>query len=94
MRNFSCVTKGDTICIPYDDRNYHLELKDVQPQDAACIIETDCNVDFEAPVGYVEPDYKKMAEDKQREQYANMPKQSRFGGASPHLSASSPAQSR
>mmetsp|Transcript_8597 Transcript_8597/g.15600 ORF Transcript_8597/g.15600 Transcript_8597/m.15600 type:complete len:388 (-) Transcript_8597:38-1201(-) len=94
LRNFSCVTKGDTICIPYNDRNYHLELKDVQPQDAACIIETDCNVDFEAPVGYVEPDYKKMAEDKQREQYANMPKQSRFGGASPHLSASSPAQSR
>jgi hypothetical protein len=27
----------------------------VQPSEAACIIETDCNVDFEAPVGYVEP---------------------------------------
>jgi hypothetical protein len=30
------------------------ELKEVQPQDAACIIETDCNMDFDAPVGYKE----------------------------------------
>lgn len=94
LRSFSCVTKGDTICIPYNGRNYHLELKDVQPQDAACIIETDCNVDFEAPVGYVEPDYKKMAEEKQKETYGSMPKQSRFGGASPNVSACSPAQSQ
>jgi ubiquitin fusion degradation protein 1 len=26
----------------------------VKPADAACIIETDCNVDFDAPVGYEE----------------------------------------
>ncbi|KAG7361670.1 ubiquitin fusion degradation protein UFD1 [Nitzschia inconspicua] len=58
LRNFSCVTKGDIIQVPYNNRNYHLALKDVQPQDAACIIETDCNVDFDAPVGYKEPDYK------------------------------------
>merc|ERR1719506_177988 len=64
LRNYSCVTKGDVICIPYNDKNYYLELKDVKPQDAACIIETDCNVDFDPPVGYVEPNYKKMAEDK------------------------------
>lgn len=38
-----------------------MALKDVQPQDAACIIETDCNVDFDAPVGYKEPDYKSMS---------------------------------
>lgn len=57
LRNFSCVTKGDVIQIPYNNKNYHFALKDVQPQDAACIIETDCNVDFDAPVGYKEPDY-------------------------------------
>lgn len=57
LRNFSCVTKGDVICVPYNDKNYHFELKEVQPQDAACIIETDCNVDFDAPIGYKEPDY-------------------------------------
>jgi ubiquitin fusion degradation protein 1 len=57
LRNFSVVTKGDIIQIPYNNKNYHFELKEVKPQDAACIIETDCNVDFDAPVGYVEPDY-------------------------------------
>jgi ubiquitin fusion degradation protein 1 len=61
LRNFSCVTKGDVIQVPYNNRNYHLALKEVQPQDAACIIETDCNVDFDAPVGYKEPDYTKSA---------------------------------
>jgi ubiquitin fusion degradation protein 1 len=54
LRNYSCVTKGDVIQIPYNSKNYHFELKDVQPQDAACIIETDCQVDFDAPVGYQE----------------------------------------
>lgn len=57
LRNFSCVTKGDIIQLPYNNKNYHFELKEVEPQDAACIIETDCNVDFDAPVGYKEPDY-------------------------------------
>lgn len=57
LRNFSCVTKGDVICVPYNSKNYHFELKEVKPKDAACIIETDCNVDFDAPVGYKEPSH-------------------------------------
>ncbi|KAL3945498.1 MAG: hypothetical protein SGBAC_000397 [Bacillariaceae sp.] len=61
LRNYSCVTKGDIIQIPYNNKNYHFELKEVKPQDAACIIETDCNVDFDAPVGYKEPDYAAQA---------------------------------
>lgn len=56
LRNYSCVTVHDIIQIPYNNKNYHFELKDVQPGPAACIIETDCNVDFDAPVGYVEPE--------------------------------------
>lgn len=55
LRNFSCVTKGDVIQIPYNNKNYQFELREVQPQDAACIIETDCNLEFDAPVGYKEP---------------------------------------
>jgi ubiquitin fusion degradation protein 1 len=57
LRNFSCITEGDIIQIPYNDKNYSLKLCKVEPGTAACIIETDCNVDFEAPLGYVEPDY-------------------------------------
>jgi len=59
LRNFSCVTKGDHLCIPHNDRKYYLEIKEVKPSDAACIIETDCNVEFDAPVGYEEQSVKK-----------------------------------
>jgi len=54
LRKYSCVTAGDTILVPYNDKNYHFRIQQVKPQDAACIIETDCNVDFDAPVGYKE----------------------------------------
>lgn len=56
LRNYSCVTKDDIIQIPYNGKNYQFALKDVRPAPAACIIETDCEVDFDAPVGYVEPE--------------------------------------
>lgn len=75
LRNFSCVTKGDVIQIPYNNKNYHFALKEVKPQDAACIIETDCNVDFDAPVGYKEPDYSGSAS----ASMASVPKESAFG---------------
>eukprot|EP00977_Amphora_coffeiformis_P021147 scaffold8896_cov162-Amphora_coffeaeformis.AAC.4 len=55
LRNFSCVSIDDVLPIPYNNKVYHLQLKEVKPGPAACIIETDCNVDFEAPVGYEEP---------------------------------------
>lgn len=55
LRTFSCVTLGDQICLPYNGKRYYLEVQEVRPGDAACIIETDCNVDFDAPVGYREP---------------------------------------
>lgn len=49
------MTVGDTICLKYNDRNYFLDVREVKPAEAACIIETDCEVDFEAPADYVEP---------------------------------------
>ncbi|KAJ1462464.1 ubiquitin fusion degradation protein UFD1-domain-containing protein [Pelagophyceae sp. CCMP2097] len=57
LRMFSCVTQGDQICLPYNDKRYYLEVVEVKPSLAACIIECDCNVDFDAPVGYTEPVY-------------------------------------
>jgi ubiquitin fusion degradation protein 1 len=83
LRNFSCVTKGDVIQIPYNNKNYHFALKEVQPQDAACIIETDCNVDFDAPVGYKEPDYSAAAANSASNSIASsLPKESAFGDRS------------
>eukprot|EP00814_Leptocylindrus_danicus_P016694 CAMPEP_0116028188 /NCGR_PEP_ID=MMETSP0321-20121206/15229_1 /TAXON_ID=163516 /ORGANISM="Leptocylindrus danicus var. danicus, Strain B650" /LENGTH=357 /DNA_ID=CAMNT_0003501993 /DNA_START=181 /DNA_END=1254 /DNA_ORIENTATION=- len=79
LRNFSCVTKGDVICVPYNNKNYHFMLQEVQPQDAVCIIETDCNVDFDAPVGYVDPSIA-AREQQQKSKLASYPKQSATGG--------------
>ncbi|OQR90208.1 ubiquitin fusion degradation protein [Achlya hypogyna] len=55
LRKFSCMTVGDTICLKYNNRNYLLDVREVRPVDAASIIETDCEVDFEAPADYVPP---------------------------------------
>jgi ubiquitin fusion degradation protein 1 len=59
LRKFTCLTVGDQICIQHSDKSYYLEIRDVQPNGAASIIETDCNVDFEEPVGYKETFEKK-----------------------------------
>jgi hypothetical protein len=40
----------------HDSHCWHDKVKEVKPKDAACIIEADVNVDFDAPVGYVEPE--------------------------------------
>uniref|UniRef100_K3WUF5 Ubiquitin fusion degradation protein n=1 Tax=Globisporangium ultimum (strain ATCC 200006 / CBS 805.95 / DAOM BR144) TaxID=431595 RepID=K3WUF5_GLOUD len=55
LRKFSCLTIGDTICLKYNNRNFLLDVREVRPAPAACIIETDCEVDFEAPADYVPP---------------------------------------
>jgi len=72
LRSFSCVTQGDQLCIHYNSRQYYLEVREVKPARAASIIETDVNVDFEAPEGYEEEmkreRERKEAEKKRREQ--------------------------
>eukprot|EP00604_Paraphysomonas_vestita_P003186 CAMPEP_0174821238 /NCGR_PEP_ID=MMETSP1107-20130205/6086_1 /TAXON_ID=36770 /ORGANISM="Paraphysomonas vestita, Strain GFlagA" /LENGTH=342 /DNA_ID=CAMNT_0016038041 /DNA_START=117 /DNA_END=1145 /DNA_ORIENTATION=+ len=55
LRNYTCVTNGDQICIHYLNRNLYLEVVEVKPGGAASIVETDCEVDFAEPVGYVPP---------------------------------------
>jgi ubiquitin fusion degradation protein 1 len=57
LRKYTCLTVGDIICIPRGRKHFYLEVREVQPNGAASIIETDCNVDFEEPVGYKESKY-------------------------------------
>jgi len=54
LRNFSCVTKDDSVCLPYNGRKYWLDVVDVKPESACSIVEADINVDFEPPPGYEE----------------------------------------
>ena len=60
LRNFATLTQGNIIKISYNDRDYELAVEEVKPltegsRGGICVIETDMQVDFSAPVGYVEP---------------------------------------
>lgn len=68
LRKFTCVTEGDQIMITYLDKNYFLEVREVKPNGAASIIETDCNVDFDEPVGYKDSAYAKSEKKSSKEE--------------------------
>lgn len=56
LRNFACLTTGDMIAIPYNAKVYEFCVKETKPGGAVSIIECDMNVEFDAPVGYQEPE--------------------------------------
>lgn len=56
MRNYPTLTRGDIIEISYNCLTFEILIMEVQPDaDGISIIETDLEVDFAAPKGYVEP---------------------------------------
>uniref|UniRef100_A0A0K8TRY8 Ubiquitin fusion degradation protein 1 homolog n=1 Tax=Tabanus bromius TaxID=304241 RepID=A0A0K8TRY8_TABBR len=57
LRNFACLTTGDLIALTYNEKIYELCVLETKPGNAVSIIECDMNVEFEAPVGYQEPNY-------------------------------------
>ena len=44
LRNFACLTTGDTIAIPYNDKVYELRVLETKPGPAVTIIECDMEV--------------------------------------------------
>ncbi|KAF9877743.1 ubiquitin fusion degradation protein UFD1 [Colletotrichum karsti] len=59
FRNFATLTKGDVFNFEYNDEIYHVAVLEVKPETdkmGVCMIETDVEVDFAPPVGYVEPE--------------------------------------
>lgn len=59
LRNFSTLTIGDMVQINYNNKIYQIQVLDVKPHNeehsGISIVETDLEVDFAPPVGYVEP---------------------------------------
>jgi len=49
LRSFSCVTIGDKLQFEYNFKTYTLEIIEVLPKKACCIIESDIEVDFDEP---------------------------------------------
>ncbi|KIJ41283.1 hypothetical protein M422DRAFT_60470 [Sphaerobolus stellatus SS14] len=56
LRNFTCLTQGDMIEINYNSITFQLLIMEILPEGPAIdILDTDLEVDFAAPKGYVEP---------------------------------------
>ncbi|EZG47331.1 ubiquitin fusion degradation protein 1 [Gregarina niphandrodes] len=55
LSHYACVSIGDRIQIRHDDVDYAVDILDTKPAPAISVIETDIEVDFEAPKDYVEP---------------------------------------
>lgn len=56
LRSYSCLTVGDVFVVNYNNKNYEIEVREAKPAAAISVIETDCEVDFEAPKDYKEPE--------------------------------------
>ncbi|XP_057548695.1 uncharacterized protein LOC130827096 isoform X1 [Amaranthus tricolor] len=56
LRNFSCLTTGDTIMVAYNNKKFYIDVVETKPSAAVSIIETDCEVDFAPPLDYKEPE--------------------------------------
>ena len=55
LTNYSCIFKGDTINISHNGRDYPINIVECKPNDQICVIEADINLEFDAPLDYVEP---------------------------------------
>lgn len=56
LRNFSCLSTGDSIMVAYNNKKYYIDIIETKPSNAISIIETDCEVDFAPPLDYKEPE--------------------------------------
>uniref|UniRef100_A0A6N2L6V5 V-type proton ATPase proteolipid subunit n=1 Tax=Salix viminalis TaxID=40686 RepID=A0A6N2L6V5_SALVM len=56
LRNYSCLTTGDSIMVAYNNKKYYIDIIETKPSNAITIIETDCEVDFAPPLDYKEPE--------------------------------------
>lgn len=58
LRNYSALTIDDIFQISYNDKIYSIKVLEAKPETdsrSICVVETDLEVDFAPPVGYVEP---------------------------------------
>ncbi|KAL2550099.1 Ubiquitin fusion degradation UFD1 family protein [Forsythia ovata] len=56
LRNFSCLSTGDTLMITHNDEKFFINILETKPGPAICLIGTDCEADFSSPLDYKEPE--------------------------------------
>lgn len=55
LRNYFCVTEGDTILVKFNKKLYDIDIVECKPKKAIFILNCDVEVDFAPPKDYVEP---------------------------------------
>lgn len=55
LRQYTCLTVGDTFVIHYNDKKYYVDVVEAKPGNAISVVDTDCEVDFAPPLDYVDP---------------------------------------
>ncbi|CAI9766599.1 unnamed protein product [Fraxinus pennsylvanica] len=55
LSSFSCLSKGDTIMITHNDQKFYINILEMKPGPAICLIGMDCEADFAAPLDCKEP---------------------------------------
>lgn len=72
LRQFTTLSPNDCFWINYADHIFKVKVLETEPDPLGIlVIETDLNVDFAPPVGYIEPDYKKTSDTINRKSIAN-----------------------
>lgn len=57
LKDFTCVTVGDTITVNHENQSYNIDIVEARPKKAAVsLYETDCELEFEKPLDYKEPE--------------------------------------
>jgi ubiquitin fusion degradation protein 1 len=70
VKLYTTLTKGQTIIIPYMESNILIDVLECDPEETISIIDTDLEVDFEAPWDYVEPKPPPKEEDNFKNSFA------------------------
>jgi ubiquitin fusion degradation protein 1 len=60
LRNYVCVTKGDTITVQFNKKKYLLDVVECKPKDAISLTNVDVEVDFDRPLDYKEESEQKF----------------------------------
>ncbi len=67
LMNWVKYVSGRTILpISYHSQIYEMKIMEAKPKDSISIFETDLEVEFVSPLGYVEPDYAGLSAEKER----------------------------
>ncbi len=54
LRNYLCVTKGDTITVEFNKKKYLIDIMECKPKDAISLTNVDVEVNFDKPLDYKE----------------------------------------